>query len=256
LILALWLGCDGRTDAQRYRDALAATDWETARADCLRLADPDRSDCLLAVMERLDRLAPEDCALVESPLWRDECTFLYAERAAGAGQLDQAFAACNATGFRRECSYHLIREAARGVLEAPADVAAARIAPYASLPGAPDAPRLFWRAWHRERLARGIAVDPAVCGADTACVQLARETVSTTLAGMAAARGAEAFCADPPTGTDPSGKVVWVAAEPTLGWVRTWVERHCAPPAPPPAGIPAPSTPGGAPVAPPADRPG
>src|SRR5687767_7531689 len=50
LILA---GCAGPGEAERYRAALAATDWGEARKLCDSLDGPDRPDCLLAAMERL-----------------------------------------------------------------------------------------------------------------------------------------------------------------------------------------------------------
>lgn len=247
LILPLLLGCgDGRTDAQRYHDALSTSDWETARASCAALtATTARPDCLLAAMERLDRLERADCALVEDPLWADECVFLFAERAARAGDLNQAFDACNETRFRRECSYHLIREAARAVLEVPAAEAAGRIAPYTSLPGAPDAPKLFWRAWHRERLAEHIPLDPGACGTDAVCVAAARETLLTTLSAMSTGR-AEGLCGEPePTGVTPSGRVTWVDSETTRGWVHHFVENDCARRRDgPPAGAPGSPPPG------------
>ncbi len=245
-LIALLACGDGRSDAQRYHDALTTPEWSTARASCEALASPTaRPDCLLAAMERLGRLERADCALVADPLWNDECVFLYAERAARAGDLADAFAACNETRFRRECSYHLIREAARTVLDRPAAEAATRIAPYTSLPGAPDAPRLFWRAWHRERLAEHFPIDPAACGDDATCVAGARETILVTLTAMSTARP-EGLCGVPePSGVTPSGRVTWVESPQTRTWVHHFVENDCARRRDgPPPGAPEPRSPG------------
>ncbi len=244
-LIALLACADGRSDAQRYHDALTTDDWGSARSSCEALTSATaRPDCLLAAMERLGRLDRDDCAIVADPLWNDECVFLYAERAARAGDLADAFSACGQTRFRRECSYHLIREAARTVLDRPATEAGSRIAPYTTLPGAPDAPKLFWRAWHRERLAAQIPIDPAACGADAVCVHGARETILVTLTAMSTSRP-EGLCGVPePTGTTPSGRVTWVDTDLTRDWVHRFVHNDCMRrESGPPAGSPNPEVP-------------
>lgn len=224
--MLLACACAAPSEAERYRDALAASDWDTARRLCDSLDGTNRADCLLAAMERHGRLDTADCAIVTDALWADECTFLFAERAARAGKLDVAFDACATTHFARECSYHLIREAAGEVVEAPAAEAAKRITPYQALKGAPDAPRLFWKAWHRARVARHIPIDPDVC-ADDACRSSAREAVLTTLAAMSAARPG-GFCESGPPSGSSTERTAWVENEVTREWVGRWVENDCA----------------------------
>ncbi len=241
------VACDARGPAELYRDALRATSWEEARGLCRRLPEADRPDCLVAAMEALGRLDRADCDDIPAGVWRDECVFLYAEREARAGNLAEAFTACDTTVFGRECSFHLIREGARSVLDLPLSDAVPAAIPYDGLPRAPDAQRLFWRTWFRERLERKVPVDPTGCPTAD-CSAGARETILLTLNAFARAQGA-AFCAGGPL---PDGRVgariLWVEGPETVGWVAEFVDGECArregrvrgPPRPPTP--PAPST--------------
>lgn len=177
-------------------------------------------------MERFDRLGPTDCELVPEGLWRDECVFLYAERAAAAGDLPTAIAACETTRFGRECSYHLLRAAARAVVDAPPAEAALRIAPYQGLDDARDAPRLFWKAWFREQGAVDRPIDPTACP-DEACRAAAREVLLTRLGAWFSAQGPGACDQPAPTGTDGARRV-WVDGPTTRAWVDTWLRTNCA----------------------------
>ncbi|MFN7145142.1 MAG: hypothetical protein ACK4YP_15300, partial [Myxococcota bacterium] len=154
----------------------------------------------MAVQEALGRLDRADCDGILAGVWRDECVFLYAERVAAAGNAAAGFAACEDTSFGRHCTYHLIREGARAVLERPLAEAAVATDAYAGLRLAPDAERLFWQTWFRERMGRNQPVDPTDCGAlprgvDT-CRQGARDTVELSLRGLARAKGTR-FCEEP-----------------------------------------------------------
>jgi hypothetical protein len=124
-LLLLLLGC--RDAAADYRAALATGDWDEARRLCLDLDQALAGDCLVTAMGRLGRLEVDDCALVKEQLWHEECLFQYAERAAAAGQLEPAFAACAASAYGRECSFHLVRQASEKVLTESPAVAAAEI---------------------------------------------------------------------------------------------------------------------------------
>jgi hypothetical protein len=180
--------------------------------------------CVVAVAEAHGRLERADCDVVTDALWKDECVFRYAERAAKAGQRDAAVAACESTRFGRECTFHLIREGARGVLKEDVPTASAAIDPWRAVRLAPDAPRLFWRTWFRERLAAGTPVDPAGC-ADEDCLTGAREAIYTTMAAVA--RASEDFCG----GELPSGqlgdKTIWVDGDRTRAWVAEWARNEC-----------------------------
>ncbi|MFZ5481314.1 MAG: hypothetical protein ACOZNI_31430 [Myxococcota bacterium] len=214
-------GCAAPTDAERLAVALAAPTFAEARAGCEDLADP--GPCLVAASER-HAAGRADCDAVADPLWRDECVFRYAERAAKAGERDAAVAACEATRFGRECTFHLIREGARAVLREDVATATAAIDPWRAVRLAPDAPRLFWKTWFRERLAAKIPVDPTPC-ADEDCRGGARDAVYTTMAAVA--RATEGFCEAPtPTGT-LGDRTLWVDGELTRAWVAEWVRSEC-----------------------------
>lgn len=224
--LVALLGCDDRTPAELYRDALRAETWESARAACLRLDGREEADCLLAAMEAHGRLEEDDCAAIPKGVWRDECLFLYAERVAKAGDVEAGLATCEGIGFGRECSFHLIREGARTVLRASMVDAAQRSLDYSGLTHAPDAERLFWKTWHRERLEAKIPLDPTECPNET-CSTGARQTLLLTLNGIARARG-EGFCDGSMPENASSERVLWVKTAETDAWVAEYVDGECA----------------------------
>lgn len=230
----LLLGCAAPSDAAAYRAALHASDWDQARDACTEVDDPtSRADCLVAAMERFDRLGPEDCQLVPAGLWRDECVFLYAERLARAARVPEAVAACERTGFGRECAYHLLRAAARETVDEPPARAARMIAPYTGMSDAHDAPRLFWKAWFREQAARDRPLDPTACP-DATCVAAAREVLLQKLGARLSAAG-PALCTGPVPAEDGSRRL-WVESPLVRGWVDTWQARNCARLVDPPPG--------------------
>lgn len=235
LTLALgWLaaGCaPSLTASQHYAAALAAPDFDAGLPHCDALPDAAaRAECAVALTERWSRPI-DDCARIADDRWAQECRFLYAERAARAGDLDAAFAACDGTPtFGRECSYHLIRQAAQAVADrAPADVVGLA-APYTRLARAPDAERLFWKAWVRERLAHGTRIDPSGCPV-SACEEASFDELRVHLPGVRRSR--PDFCtADVHT----LGGSVWVPGPLTDAWVTSWRVGPCH--APPPVGPP------------------
>jgi hypothetical protein len=230
--LALLLaGCgDDRSDAVRYRDALTAEDWTSARAGCATLDGDMRDDCLVAAMDRHDVKAPTACDALAVGVWRDECLFRLAERVAADGDVAGAAAACHAMRYARECSFHLVRNAARTVLTEPVARAAPALEPWRSaLHSAPDAARLFWRTYFREGMGK-TAADPTACP-DEDCRAGAREAVYTALQAMSRADG---FC-DGEAATAALGvvgqgegrRVLWVDTPLTSAWVREWREVEC-----------------------------
>jgi hypothetical protein len=181
-----------------------------------------------------DRREVADCGDLRLPLWRDECVFRLAERLARAGDATRAVEHCAATRFARECSYHLLREVARGV--PPGDVGAATgaLAPWRELPTVADAPRLFWKAWFREGRAGGAALRPDDC-AESACEQAARETLYESLRALHRA-DPTGYCAAP-----PSGARGWSDTPRVQEWAAAWSADACARDArPPPRAIPPP----------------
>lgn len=220
------LSACGMSEAARYQAALHAPDFEEAARHCERLSSVNsKGDCLVASMERHNRLNEADCERVPAGLWREECLFLYAERAAAAGDLQAAFATCDRINFGRECSFHLIREAARAVRDVPIDQAGAAIAPYRTLDRAPDAPRLFWKAWFRERQEVNIPVDPTGCP-DLDCEWGAMQPVFMLL-NTRVRDDAAKLCSAPITGVEPDGRVLWADTPLTRAWVSGWQNAEC-----------------------------
>jgi hypothetical protein len=179
-------------------------------------------------MDRLDRRDSGDCAMVSVNV-QDECRFLYAEREARAGNAPEAMRACATTRFARECSYHLVREAARTVLSQPPGAAESALRPWLSMPTAPDSARLFWKAYFREQLAAKMTANPGECPNDV-CRQGAQETLYASLNAAARADPAALCLAVPEV---PRG---WIIDELTSGWVEYWIVSECrargmAPPA-------------------------
>ena len=226
-ILAL-TGCSpSATESQNYLNALTAAGWASALSSCEAIdREPARSDCLTAITEKHARPI-EDCERITVDHWAQECRFLYAERAARAGELDAAFAACNGTqAFGRECSYHLIREAARAVLDqAPAQVPDFAKG-YTALARAPDAERLFWNAYFRERLALRTLIDPTGCP-DLACFDGALHEMRLHLPGIKRTRSD--FCT---ADVNTLGEAIWARGATTARWVEEWRQGPCRAPKP------------------------
>lgn len=222
LTLSGLLSCTSRTTSEHYAAALVAGDWAGAHRECAAIeGEPARSDCLVAITERHDRPLA-DCSEIADPGWAQECAFQFAERAAQAGHLDEAFAACdNTPAFGRECSYHLIRQVADRQLDKPIAEVSDAAAPYASLARAPDAERLFWRAWFRGRLRRDVVIDPTGCPTQ-ACEDAALDEMKTHLPGFRRSR--PDFCtADVTT----IGETVWAHTALTTQWVSAWRSGPC-----------------------------
>lgn len=231
-VLTLWLaGCgDARSDAVRYRDALAAPDWSAAAAGCGTLDGDMREDCLVAAMDRHDVKDRGACDALSAGVWRDECLFRLAERVAADGDVAGGAAACHAMRYARECSFHLVRNAARTVLTEPVASAAPALAPWrTALHSAPDAARLFWRTYFREGMGKTPA-DPTDC-LDEDCRSGAREAVYTALQAMSRADG---FCdgegdaaALAVVGKGEGRREMWADTPLTSAWVREWRDVEC-----------------------------
>lgn len=221
------LAC-GESEAVRLERALSAADFPSALAACAELAPPRADRCRVEVAELHRQNDDAACAAVVDPFWRDECAFQRAERLAAAGEAEAAMALCAPTRFARECTYHLLRYVARGVVgRSPAEAAAA-LAPWLTLPTVRDAPRLFWKAWFREGRAAGGEVSPEGCP-DEVCFGAARETLFESLRAVHRADPV-GFCASP-----PSGAVGWAAGPTVAGWSARWAADTCGQKAPGPA---------------------
>jgi hypothetical protein len=223
-LFALLLACSARTSADDYRDAMNATDRASARAACARLPEDARAECYVTVFDRLGG-ERSDCDVVPEGVWRDECVFLYAEDLAAAGNVPEAITTCGTTRFGRECSFHLVRAAVERVVDQPVATAAEAIAPYRSMPLAPDAPRLFWRTWFRDRYAKDIPIDPSGC-ADDECRAGAREALYFSLASLANMAG-DALCGGPRIDGRSGDRALWVDDDVTRAWVAEWTASEC-----------------------------
>ncbi len=234
LALTLLLGGCAPSEAVLLERALSAPDYGAAVAGCNALEGvrADRCRVEVAALHGHDELAA--CALVEDPMWKDECVFQLAERLASRGEAGTAFELCSHTRFSRECSYHLLREVARGVLDRSPAEAAAALGPWRSVKGVGDASRLFWKAWFREGRAKGRRVSAEDCP-EPECVDAARETLFESLRALHRADPA-GFCARPPDAVEG-----WVWAGQAPEWSARWVADACARDASPsPRAIPPP----------------
>ena len=217
--------------AERLQAAGAAPDLAAAFAACEGIGGEEGARCMVDQAERRGADA-ELCAQIGPPKWAGECRFRAAERLVRSGDAEAAMSLCVSTPFARECSYHLLRESARSVLAAPPATAAAALVPWLAVPSAHDAPKLFWKAYFRERRSDGGTADPTGCP-DEACAQAARETFfEAARATFRADR--EGFCAAPPPTL--SG---WAATAETEAWLSTWAADACTRDAAPPQAIPA-----------------
>ena len=243
-LIALLGGC-GPSRAELAHDAAQAALHDDALAACARMAPLDADVCRVDAAARFGRLEVGDCDAVNDPTWAGECRFQYAERLARAGRAAEAFAACTTTPFSRECDYHLLREVVRAAPEVPLADAATALDPWRDLPGLRDAPRLYWKAWFRERRRAGAEVDPAACP-EPACLEGAKQSYFENLRGLHRADRA-AFCA-----AVPESVPGWASTETTAAWKAAWAADTCARDAADGvAPAPAPSPPGGAPAIPP-----
>lgn len=219
ILAALLTGCQP-SEAEVLVAAAAAVDHAGAVAACERLAGVPRDECLVGQAERFSAGAVA-CEAVVDARWNGECRFQLAERLVRTGEAAEAMELCVATPFARECSYHLLREAARGVILQPPAEAAAALDAWRSMPGAADSPRLFWKAYFRERRGADLDDDPTTCP-DDVCRRGARETYFESVRALYKSDRA-AFCAAPPTTI--SG---WVDTPETAEWLATWTRDTCA----------------------------
>ena len=230
-ILGGSLGGCSPSEAEQLAAAGAAADASMAAALCDTLPGDSRDRCLVA---QADRFAVEAawCDRVPGERWRGECRFRAAERLVRAGDPGAATALCVSTPFARECTYHLLRESARTVLDQPPATAAAALTPWLAEPGAHDAPKLYWKAYFRERRGSGAVDDPTGCP-DEACTDAARETFFETVRATFRA-DRDGFCAAPPASVNG-----WAVTPDTSAWLATWADDACARAAAPPQAIPA-----------------
>lgn len=220
-LLGLILLACAPSQAELQAQAYAAADHASAVSTCARMTPAGADPCRVEAAERFGRLEPADCDAVQTEPWRSECGFQYAERLARAGRAEEAFVVCTSTRFSRECGYHLLREVARGVVDQDVGGAAAALEPWRTVPGVGDAPRLYWKAWFRERRRSERPADPTGCP-DESCTVAARESYFEGLRALHHADRA-GFCAGAPPPVPG-----WAATATTDEWARRWADDACA----------------------------
>jgi hypothetical protein len=220
--MLVWLACVP-IDAVLYEQAMKKPDFLQAFNTCGMIREESaRLDCQVASMERFERLEKSDCDGLPAGIWHEECLFLYAERQSHAGNQKEALYACTLTGFARECSFHLIRNGVRQVIQESPEVAAQAITPYQGMPFAPDAERLFWKTWWRERLVLKKPLTPEGCPG-AACKAGLQEVLYGLLEVRLRASGGK-FCKEE-SRLEPEN--TWVAGPEIDGWIAQWKQDAC-----------------------------
>lgn len=242
------LGCGSPpTDAERYTHALSdAGSYADSARSCAGIGhETTRFDCTLAVLERWNRLEDADCEAIDDARLQDECRFQLAERRFRAGDLDGAIATCEATRFRRPCSWHLVRDTAEASVDLPMAQAEADVKRFANASAIPDAGKQYWMVYARTRIGRRQVVDEAECETlqePESCrdaffhlvLDLLRETAGTRIEQMCHTPFGQRIVL--------GGQPVWKAGPIVRRAEGLWEERHCTPQHPP-KGVPPPEPP-------------
>ena len=225
LILALCIlpGCTRPPDAALYAEALSAGGLDQAQSACARIRDARlRGDCRVAALEAWEQADPAQCEAIDDGLWRDECTFLAAERLWSRQAHAEAVAACHQTRFSRHCVWHLLQDEAEAAAdEAPAS-AEARMLPFLRVETRlPDAGKQFWALWFRLQARARRPVDGAACDGlieEDRCGAGLEHYLHEVLS---ARRRAGSPVCDAPTGDG------WARGPRLEASVARWVEHHC-----------------------------
>jgi hypothetical protein len=247
-VLLLLAACGGPpgNDAGAYHYALVEAGSYAASADACAgiVRQTTRSDCLLASLERWQRLEDADCDALDAGLLRDECRFQLAERRLAADDLPGAIASCQLSQFRRPCSWHLVRDVAEATWELPLLEAEAHIGRFADALAIPDAGRHFWTVRFREVIGHRGVLDESDCDglADPA---LCRDAVYHLVLDMlkeTAGRDPSKTCNEPlGQRVRLGGQPVWALGPITRAAETHWAQRRCSPQdVPPPPGPPPP----------------
>lgn len=243
-VLGLVVACTGpATDAERYTTALVeARSYEEGADACAGIGhDSTRHDCTLATLERWNRLEDADCDAISAGRLQDECRFQLAERRFRAGDLPAAIATCEATRFRRPCSWHLVRDVAEASVDKTMVEAEADVKRFANATAIPDAAKQYWTVFARTRIGQRRVVDEADCEAleqPEPCRDALFHLVLDMLRETAGQR-IEAMCRTPlGARITLRGQPVWAPGPITRRAERLWEERHCVPQHPPKAGQP------------------
>jgi hypothetical protein len=177
-----------------------------------------------------DRLEESDCALVEDPLWRDECVFLLAERRYAAGELASAIQTCHRTRFGRKCSWHLLQDLAQATLDRPPTEVESMLTPFLEADPMPDFKDQFWRIRFREQGAAGRTLDESACVGlvdEMSCESAVHYHVRSILDALAKT-GLERTCERPmgQRATVADG-AAWSLGAITEDAENQWVQQRC-----------------------------
>lgn len=164
-LVAVWIGGCGPSQAELYREALRATDFEEALRLCATLPTGG-SDCANAAVERMGRW--DACDRVPDS---GECHFLNADRIALGGDIEAGLHECrNAMPYADECNLHLVGLLAmQGETVADAEQNYQRVAPLLKMKRSRS---YFFRQWFRSQKERGRVVSGEGCS-DEVCTRAA-----------------------------------------------------------------------------------
>lgn len=156
MLLTLILGCDGPSETEAYRLAVAgARPLEEALGLCARAGEAT-DECIATVVRDHADAPIEHCIGLSSERWRSECAFGIAEARAKGGDRWGALAGCGAAGaYYHECLYHAWTfelQLAAGGLEGGAvngiDAARPIVAFWSQIETVgPDPEELLWADW-------------------------------------------------------------------------------------------------------------
>lgn len=207
-------------DRAAYTEGLRAQTQDAAWAACLRVSNDDlRGDCLGAVVERWS--AYDRCPELPTGRWRDECLFIASEQLGRRGDVEGAIRACRQSAYAAQCGDHVLGMYTMQHLQDDVPTVAAGFEQLRPLLVGPKAESQLWRSYFRNRLGRGLGLDPSGCP-DTTCTYAAEMEVSALVRELQRRDGDAVFCA--PTWAPPA----WAAAEPLAGWVEAQRRRGCS----------------------------
>lgn len=167
MLLPLLLSCTPAppTEADLFRQALAAASVDQALPFCAQLPSPANEDCTVAARETHQATDAQGCAPLVDSRWRSECYFQTAEAQVRAGDPEGGLSSCGAAGaYRQSCIQHLWQEELfpLGELSAPDAIApmsdlTARYGPYLQ-----DGERQLWREYWMQYAERQ-PIHPTLC---------------------------------------------------------------------------------------------
>jgi len=232
LLGLLACGSETSSDGAAYPSALAeSASYEAAVVYCGQIEAIDlRGDCQVAVMEKWNRLDPQDCEALESELWKHECLFQLGERQWQAGDVETGLHTCQQTRFRRNCGWHLVQYEVLDTLDLPAAEAEAQIRGFEDFEPMPDAALQFWIIRFRELAGEGRPPNEVDCGGlqnPEPCRAAIQRHVISTLQTQARRHHDELCAAAPGTRVTLRGEPAWTPGPVVEEAEDQWFSSRC-----------------------------